>query len=164
MPSRDSRRPPPSSSPAVLLARAGTTRHTPAGGAAGALAAPRQEGHHDPLPHRQVGDPGAELLDPAGWPRGPAASAPGGAVAVDDGQVGVADAGGLDPHEHLAGRGRGEVERAHGEWTALGVGTRPPDLLEDRPRDLHQRWSTACWSTSRTTWGIGTLPRESRPM
>ncbi len=70
-----------------------------------ALAAARQESHHDPLADLDVVDAVAELLDDAGclmtqqhrdraWP-----------VPVDDRQIRMADAGRLHTDEHLTGAG-----------------------------------------------------------
>ena len=80
-----------------------------------------------------------------------------GPVAVDDGQVGVADPGGLDPHQHLTRAGAGQLELADGEGSGLRLGPGPADLLEHRPGDPHARARTASSSRSRTTAGIGTV-------
>lgn len=101
------------------------------------FAAAGQESHGDPFPLGEIGDLGAGLDDQSGrlvteqHGHGP------GPVAVDHGQVGVAQARGLDPDEHLGGAGGGEVELADGDGGGPGVRPGASDLLEDCSGDLH---------------------------
>ena len=103
-----------------------------------ALAAARQEDCADLLAHRQVRDVVPHLLHHA---RGLVAqehrhgSRP---VAVDDGQVGVAQARGADPDEDLVRPGLVQLEVDDAQWLAVRVRPlRRAHGIEDCSGDLH---------------------------
>src|SRR5699024_1919683 len=87
-------------------------REPSVGAAARARAAAREARHHHAVTESEAVDARAELLDDAGGLVTQEHRGGPGAVPVDDGEVGVADPGGLDPHEDLAGSGRVELERS----------------------------------------------------
>ena len=105
--------------------------------AAGALAAARQEGEHDPVADRDVADLVADGLDDAGGLVSEQHRHRTRPVAVHDRQVRVADPRRLDPDEQLGRAGIREVERADGDRQRVAVRVRPPDLLEHGARDPH---------------------------
>ncbi|SIK30916.1 Uncharacterised protein [Mycobacteroides abscessus subsp. abscessus] len=61
------------------------------------------------------------------------------AVAVDNGEVGVADPGGGEPDADLAGARVVEVERFDRQRPRVGIGLRAPHLPQHRPLDPHDR-------------------------
>ena len=85
-------------------------RRQPVGGAAGAVAAARQERHDHPLSDREVRHRGADPLDDARRLVAEQHRHRADPVAVDDRQVGVAQAGGLDADQELGVTRRVEVE------------------------------------------------------
>lgn len=112
--------------------RAGTARHSPARGEAGALSAAGQEGRDHALAHKEVcrasperGDASARLVAER---HGDGA----GSVAVDDGQVEVADPGGFHLDEHLTRAWSFELQLSHGQRPGLRPGRGPADLLQAR--------------------------------
>ena len=115
--SRNGRRP-VTSRASRLAAWASTQRTGLPAGAVGAVPAGGDVGADDPVAARDVGDPGADLLDDAGGLVTEHHRQRPGPVAVDDRQVGVAQPGGDDPHEHLA-RARGR--RASRSSTVSGA-------------------------------------------
>jgi hypothetical protein len=60
------------------------------------------------------------------------------AVAVDDGKVGVAEAGGLDPDQQLVAAGRGQLDFLDMQGLAVGIGPGKPDLVQDGGFGLHR--------------------------
>ena len=125
----------------ALVVRRGArnARQAPVGGAVRALPATRQEREHDPITHREAGGRGIHpgLFDDAGslvpeqHRRRPHT------VAVDDREVGVTEARGLDAHEQLSGAGLVELEIADRDRTTVGERARAPDLFEHSSANAH---------------------------
>jgi hypothetical protein len=106
-------------------------------GAGQAVAAGRHEHHDHVVARHEVGHVLAHLLDHA---RGLVAERhrhrPR-AVAVDDGQVGMAQPGGGDPHQHLAPAGPVQLDRRHAQRLARRIRRRSPHAVQYRGLDLH---------------------------
>ena len=100
-----------------------------------ALAAPRQESHHDPIPHRDAGTVGAHGFD------NPRCLVPqqhrhrADPVAVHHGQIRMTDACRLHSNQQLAIPGRVEEQVRDDEGAGLGIRPGAPDLLEDGTTD-----------------------------
>lgn len=60
-----------------------------------------------------------------------------GPVAVDDGKVGVAEAGGLDPDQQLVAAGGRQFDFLDMQGLAVGVGAGKPDFVQDGGSGLH---------------------------
>ena len=84
-----------------------------------ALAALRREERHDVVAGRERGDAVADALDDAGALVPEHGRRVAGRVGAGGGvEVGVADAAGDEPHEHLAGPRLGQVDLLHDERRA----------------------------------------------
>ena len=128
---------------------AGHQRARRVGGAAGlaggepvrragvAVAAPGEKRHHQPLSDRDVGDAGADFLDDTGRLVAEQHRHRPDPAAVDDRQVGVAHARGLDAHEKLAGAGGRQVEVLHRKRPGFGIRAGEADLFEYGAADPH---------------------------
>ncbi len=117
--------------------RPGLARRHPVGEAAGARSAAWQEGHDHTGPERQVGDLRADSPDE---PRGLVAEqhrhGPR-TVAVDDREVGVAHAGGLDLDQDLGRPGVVQLELDHTQGPGLLERERVSDAVQDCSADPH---------------------------
>ena len=102
-----------------------------------ALAASREKGHHDPVPGIYARDEFPAFFDdgrrlmPQQHRQRP------GPVAVDDREIGMAQASHLHAHEHLVGTGRVQVEFTQSQGGANCIRATVPGLFEDGTDDLH---------------------------
>src|SRR5262245_10029490 len=127
-------------------------------GAGKAMAATRHEHHHHVVADREIVDAGPEFFDHArrlmtehhrrrSW-----------AVAVDHRQIGVAQAGGADLHQHLAVARRIELDLLDRQWPGDRIWPLDTHPVQYRSLDLHdvtphsgfacldfQMWSAAHW-------------------
>ena len=129
--------PPPTRVPLGVRGASDAAGQSPVGRALGALAAARQEGHDHTRAEGQVVDAVADLLDDAGGLVAEQYGRRAHAVAVDDAEVGMADAGGLDAHQDLAGAGGRQVEIVHRKRPGFGVRPAKTDLFEYGATDPH---------------------------
>jgi hypothetical protein len=102
------------------------------------MAAARDEHHDDVIARREILDSRPEPLDDTGGfvpehHRGRTRP-----VAVDDREIGMAQPGGGDAHEHLAWSRLGELDLADIERARLRVGALAPRRLEHRRADAHR--------------------------
>ena len=113
------------------------TRCETVGGACAAVAAARQERHDDALPDGHVGNRIPDPLDDPGRLVAEQHRHRPDPVAVDHGQIGVAEPRGLDADEQLGVTRRREVEVGDGDRSRLGVVARCADPVEDGSADVH---------------------------
>ena len=134
-PSRCSRTPPFKSTPALLDADPTLHGSRPSVWQPAHCAAAGQERHDDPLAHGEVFDAGAEFLNPAGRLVPEQHGHRTHPAAVDDAEIRVADARGLDAHEHLARPRRIQFQLADRDRAAVFIrAVRGRFLPELRPR------------------------------
>ncbi len=111
--------------------------------AIGALPADRLEGHDHMVAGREIRDAWPELRHHAGGfvPERDGHRAR--AVAVDSGEIRMADAGRRDLDEHLAGAGLRQAHRLDRERARLGIGPRQTGLPQHRRTNTHHGVSPA---------------------
>jgi hypothetical protein len=102
-----------------------------------AMSATRDEYHHDVVAARQVVHAGADFLDRSGRLVPERHRDRSGAIAVDYREVGVAQPGRADPHEHFAVPGRLELQLLDGQRLRFGIWTLYADTVQHRRADFH---------------------------
>ena len=112
-------------------------RQAAVGRAAGAVPAAREEGHDDAVTDGEVVHVRTQLLDDAGRLVAEQHRDGTAAIAVDDAEVGVADARRLDAHQDLTGLGRIQLQRADREGAGAGERRLGSAGLEHGSSDLH---------------------------
>ena len=142
----------------TVAGRAGHAGPDAVGGAAGTVTAAGQEGHHDPVAWRDALDRPPDLQrDPAALVAEQHRDGPH-AVAVDDRQVGVTQAGGVDLDEHFRRPRRRKIEVGDHERASHGIRSGLADLGEDSTADSHRIASYA----ARSPAGMGVGLRVAR--
>ena len=109
----------------------------PTGGTARTRAAAGEKGHHHSVAGHEVGDVIEELLDDSGGLMAEKHRSRPHSNAVDDRQVGVADAGHLTAHQELAGARSIQFQLANPQGSGGNEGWFRPAALEYRADDLH---------------------------
>ena len=107
------------------------------GGASRTRAAAGKEGHHHSVAGHEVGDTAAEVLDDSGGLMAEKHRSRPHPIAVDDRQVGMADARHLDAHQELSWARSIQFQPANRQGSGCGEGWFRPAALEYRADDLH---------------------------
>lgn len=106
-------------------------------GAGHAVAAARHEHHHHVVARLEVGHIGADFLHNARGFMAERHRHRARAVAVDDGEIGVAQASGGDADQHFGASRRIEIERLDRQRPGFRVGRFGAHLVEDGGADFH---------------------------